>query len=148
MLLALVLLYRWPDGLLGVMAVLFLLQKGFSPEVVGSVLAGWGIAATIVVPHGNSVEKNAAMRAFGAELVEAGSDTLQRPAGAGEHMVGLALAVRPVAAVGQVDEVLLGQFAPQGLQDAQAADAAVVDADHRCCAMGVIRLSPRPPGCT
>lgn len=33
-----------------------------------------GIAATIVVPHGNSLEKNAAMRAFGAELVEAGHD--------------------------------------------------------------------------
>jgi threonine dehydratase len=26
--------------------------------------------ATIVVPHGNSAEKNAAMRALGAELVE------------------------------------------------------------------------------
>ena len=33
-----------------------------------------GVAATIVVPQGNSVEKNAAMRAFGAELVEAGHD--------------------------------------------------------------------------
>ena len=33
-----------------------------------------GIAATTVVPHGNSVEKNAAMRAFGANLVEAGHD--------------------------------------------------------------------------
>lgn len=33
-----------------------------------------GIAATIVVPHGNSREKNAAMRAFGAELFEAGHD--------------------------------------------------------------------------
>jgi threonine dehydratase len=33
-----------------------------------------GLAATIVVPHGNSVEKNAAMRALGAELVEHGSD--------------------------------------------------------------------------
>jgi threonine dehydratase len=33
-----------------------------------------GIAATLVVPHGNSVEKNAAMRAFGATLVEAGHD--------------------------------------------------------------------------
>jgi threonine dehydratase len=33
-----------------------------------------GLPATIVVPHGNSVEKNAAMRAFGAELVEAGHD--------------------------------------------------------------------------
>jgi threonine dehydratase len=33
-----------------------------------------GLAAAIVVPHGNSVEKNAAMRAFGAELVEHGRD--------------------------------------------------------------------------
>jgi threonine dehydratase len=33
-----------------------------------------GIAVTIVVPHGNSSEKNAAMRAFGAELIEHGSD--------------------------------------------------------------------------
>lgn len=47
MLLALILLYRWPDGLLNVMAVPFLIKQGFSPEVVGSVLAGWGIVATI-----------------------------------------------------------------------------------------------------
>lgn len=33
-----------------------------------------GLAATIVVPYGNSREKNAAMRGFGAELVEAGHD--------------------------------------------------------------------------
>ncbi len=33
-----------------------------------------GLSATIVVPHGNSREKNAAMRALGAELVEYGSD--------------------------------------------------------------------------
>jgi len=33
-----------------------------------------GIAATIVVPEGNSTEKNAAMRAFGAELIEHGHD--------------------------------------------------------------------------
>lgn len=32
------------------------------------------IPATIVVPHGNSVEKNAAMRALGVELIEQGSD--------------------------------------------------------------------------
>jgi PAT family beta-lactamase induction signal transducer AmpG len=48
MILALVLLYRWPDGLLNVMAVPFLIQKGFSPALVGSVLAGWGIGATIL----------------------------------------------------------------------------------------------------
>jgi threonine dehydratase len=33
-----------------------------------------GLQATIVVPFGNSVEKNAAMRALGAELIEFGSD--------------------------------------------------------------------------
>ena len=32
------------------------------------------IKSTIIVPFGNSVEKNAAMRALGADLVEAGSD--------------------------------------------------------------------------
>jgi threonine dehydratase len=34
----------------------------------------YGMGATIVVPHGNSVEKNAAMRSLGAVLVEHGED--------------------------------------------------------------------------
>jgi threonine dehydratase len=34
----------------------------------------YGIGVTIVVPHGNSIEKNAAMRALGAELIEHGVD--------------------------------------------------------------------------
>jgi threonine dehydratase len=33
-----------------------------------------GIGVTIVVPHGNSIEKNAAMRGFGARLIEHGED--------------------------------------------------------------------------
>ncbi len=33
-----------------------------------------GVACTIVVPHGNSVEKNAAMRSLGAELIEHGDE--------------------------------------------------------------------------
>ncbi len=33
-----------------------------------------GLNSVIVVPHGNSVEKNAAMRALGAELIEHGHD--------------------------------------------------------------------------
>jgi threonine dehydratase len=33
-----------------------------------------GVKVTIVVPHGNSVEKNAAMRGLGAELIEYGDD--------------------------------------------------------------------------
>ncbi|SDM67798.1 threonine dehydratase [Oryzisolibacter propanilivorax] len=53
-----------------------------------------GVACTIVVPHGNSVEKNAAMRALGAQLVEHGDDfqaarehALQLAAERGAHMV-------------------------------------------------------------
>ena len=34
----------------------------------------FGVPVTIYVPHGNSVEKNQAMRAFGAHLVEYGED--------------------------------------------------------------------------
>ncbi|MCX7894313.1 MAG: pyridoxal-phosphate dependent enzyme, partial [Burkholderiales bacterium] len=34
----------------------------------------YGMAATIFVPHGNSREKNAAMRALGATLIEHGED--------------------------------------------------------------------------
>ena len=34
----------------------------------------YGVPVTIFVPHGNSVEKNRAMRAFGANLVEHGKD--------------------------------------------------------------------------
>src|SRR5689334_21770812 len=34
----------------------------------------YGSPVTVVVPHGNSGEKNAAMRAFGARLVEHGDD--------------------------------------------------------------------------
>ena len=33
-----------------------------------------GLQAIVIVPHGNSVEKNAAMRALGAELIEHGHD--------------------------------------------------------------------------
>ena len=34
----------------------------------------FGVPVTIVVPHGNSVEKNAAMQALGAQLIEHGAD--------------------------------------------------------------------------
>ncbi len=48
--------------------------RGNHGQSIALAAARAGIAATIVVPHGNSREKNAAMRAFGAELVEAGHD--------------------------------------------------------------------------
>ena len=40
-------LYRWPEGLLNLMAVPFMLKAGFSPEAIGAVNGGWGIAATM-----------------------------------------------------------------------------------------------------
>lgn len=48
--------------------------RGNHGQSIALAAARAGIPATIVVPHGNSVEKNAAMRAFGADLVEAGHD--------------------------------------------------------------------------
>jgi len=48
--------------------------RGNHGQSVGFAARRRGIAATIVVPHGNSVEKNAAMRALGVELVEHGDD--------------------------------------------------------------------------
>ena len=48
--------------------------RGNHGQSVGFAAQRHGLAATIVVPHGNSVEKNAAMRALGVELVEHGDD--------------------------------------------------------------------------
>jgi len=48
--------------------------RGNHGQSVGFAARRQGLAATIVVPHGNSVEKNAAMRALGVTLVEHGED--------------------------------------------------------------------------
>ncbi|MET3914332.1 threonine dehydratase [Variovorax sp. OAS795] len=48
--------------------------RGNHGQSVGFAARRHGLAATIVVPHGNSLEKNAAMRALGVELVEHGGD--------------------------------------------------------------------------
>jgi threonine dehydratase len=48
--------------------------RGNHGQSIAYAAARLGLAATIVVPHGNSVEKNRAMQAFGATLVEAGHD--------------------------------------------------------------------------
>lgn len=44
-----------------------------------------GLTATICVPHGNSAEKNAAMREFGAELIEVGENFDAAKAAAAER---------------------------------------------------------------
>lgn len=48
--------------------------RGNHGQSVGFAARKYGLAATVVVPRGNSVEKNAAMRALGVELVEHGDD--------------------------------------------------------------------------
>jgi threonine dehydratase len=48
--------------------------RGNHGQSVAFAAARAGLAAVVVVPHGNSPEKNAAMRAFGAELIEHGRD--------------------------------------------------------------------------
>lgn len=48
--------------------------RGNHGQSVGYAAKRYGIPATIIVPHGNSVEKNAAMRALGVELIEHGDD--------------------------------------------------------------------------
>src|SRR5689334_7658652 len=48
--------------------------RGNHGQSVAYAARRYGLAATVVVPHGNSLEKNAAMRALGAELVEHGND--------------------------------------------------------------------------
>jgi len=56
-----------PRGVIGA-------TRGNHGQSVGYAARRYGIPATIVVPHGNSVEKNAAMRALGVKLIEHGDD--------------------------------------------------------------------------
>jgi threonine dehydratase len=48
--------------------------RGNHGQSVGFGARKYGLAATIVVPRGNSLEKNAAMRALGGTLIEHGDD--------------------------------------------------------------------------
>lgn len=59
-----------PGGVRGVVSA----TRGNHGQSVGLAARRHGIPATIVVPRGNSREKNAAMRALGVELIEQGDD--------------------------------------------------------------------------
>lgn len=63
-------LSRLPEPPKGVIAA----TRGNHGQSVAFACARNGLRATIVVPHGNSADKNAAMRALGAELIEHGDD--------------------------------------------------------------------------
>src|SRR5210317_1042656 len=56
-----------PAGVIGA-------TRGNHGQSVGYAARRYDIPATIVVPHGNSLEKNSAMRALGVDLVEHGDD--------------------------------------------------------------------------
>lgn len=62
--------------------------RGNHGQSLGFAARRYGVPALVVVPHGNSVEKNAAMRALGVELIEHGEDFQA----AREHALALALA--------------------------------------------------------
>ena len=61
---------RAEPGLAGVVTA----TRGNHGQSVAYAARRLGLAATVVVPFGNSAEKNRAMAAFGAKLVEAGHD--------------------------------------------------------------------------
>lgn len=59
--------------------------RGNHGQSIAHAAKRFGLSATIVVPHGNSREKNAATQAYGAELVEHGADFQE----ALEHAIAL-----------------------------------------------------------
>jgi threonine dehydratase len=60
--------------------------RGNHGQSIGWAARAHGVPCTIVVPRGNSVEKNAAMRALGVTLIEHGDDFQESR----EHAIGLA----------------------------------------------------------
>ena len=48
--------------------------RGNHGQSIAYAAAQFGVEAIVVVPHGNNPEKNSAMQAFGAELIEHGAD--------------------------------------------------------------------------
>lgn len=111
-----------------------------------------GLTAVVVVPHGNSAEKNAAMAALGAELVEHGADFQD----AAEHARTLCL-TRGLFMVPSFHEALVRGVATCGMELLQAAPelhtvyvpiglgsgicgmiAARAALNHRCRIVGVV----------
>ena len=135
-------------GLRGVIAA----TRGNHGQSVALAARRLGLAATIVVPQGNSRDKNAAMRAFGAELVEHGHDfqaayeNARELAGArrlhlvpsfdGDLVAGVAsYALELFRAVADIDTV----YVPIGLGSGICGTLAVRDAlDLRTEVVGVV----------
>lgn len=126
--------------------------RGNHGQSMGWAARAHGVACTIVVPRGNSVEKNAAMRALGVTLIEHGDDfqdsrehAMQLAAQTGAHMVpsfhpALVLGVSTYwwemfRALPQLDVA----YVPIGLgSGACAAIAAKLALGHRARIVGVV----------
>jgi threonine dehydratase len=126
--------------------------RGNHGQSIGWAARAHGIPCTIVVPHGNSVEKNAAMRALGVTLIEHGNEfqearehAYQLAAERGSHMVpsfhlDLVLGVSTYwlelfKAVPQLDVV----YVPIGMgSGAAAAIAAKLALRHKAKIVGVV----------
>ena len=113
-------------------------NHGMGLARAGSLL---GVPVTICVPHGNNPEKNAAIRGFGAELVQAGTDYDAAVAAADELVQrrGMVLAHstndrRVLAGAGTMAVELVEQAAAQGEQ----LDALVVAVGGGSQAVGAI----------
>jgi threonine dehydratase len=85
--------------------------RGNHGQSIAYAAARLGLGATIVVPHGNSVEKNRAMAAFGARLVEEGHDFQA----AYEYAIGLAEREN-LRLVGTYEPLLVRGVASYGLE--------------------------------
>jgi threonine dehydratase len=126
--------------------------RGNHGQSVGWAARAHGIPCTIVVPHGNSVEKNAAMRALGVTLIEHGNEfqearehAYRLAAERGAHMVpsfhkDLVLGVSTYwleffKAVPQMDVV----YVPIGMgSGAAAAITAKLALSHKAKIVGVV----------
>jgi threonine dehydratase len=75
-------LFRGANGPTGLVTA----TRGNHGQAVALAARRFNVAAHVVVPHGNSAEKNAAMRGQGADLIEFGSDFQE----AKEHAQALA----------------------------------------------------------
>ena len=85
--------------------------RGNHGQSIAYAAARLGLGATIVVPHGNSVEKNRAMAAFGARLVEERHDFQA----AYEYAIGLAEREN-LRLVGTYEPLLVRGVASYGLE--------------------------------
>lgn len=85
--------------------------RGNHGQSIGLGARRYGLPATIVVPHGNSREKNAAMRALGVELIEHGDDFQASV----EYARGLA-SERSLHMVPSFHSLLVGGVATYGLE--------------------------------